>query len=203
MGFPSVNYGGQEQPRPKKAFRDSGFANVLGMLGDALLVHGGRAPMYAPMRQQRMDEQRQEKANQAIGNYLGNLDPALRELIMQAGPGAGMKAYEMAHPQAKDPPGMIQEFRLREQMSDAERGEYDNYVEKRRFNPYGAPITLGPGDTYEAGGDEPPAANGDAPAVSSQEEYDALPPGAVYLGPDGKPRHKGGGPTAGPSGGFL
>lgn len=47
------------------------------------------------------------------------------------------------------------------------------------------------------------AGGGGLPTAKSQAEYDALPPGAEYLAPDGSRRRKGGGQTGSPpSGGF-
>lgn len=48
-----------------------------------------------------------------------------------------------------------------------------------------------------------PIAAGNAPTVTDQASYDAIPPGGQYMSPDGHIRVKQGGPTPQASGGFL
>ena len=48
-----------------------------------------------------------------------------------------------------------------------------------------------------------PIAAGNAPTVTDQASYDAIPPGGQYMSPDGHIRVKQGGPAPGAPGGFL
>lgn len=193
MGFPSVGMGQQQPVQPKKAFRDTGFANVLGMLGDALTVYGGGQPTYAPMRAERQAQQRQEQANAALANYLGNLDPGLRDLVMAAGPEAAMSAYGIAHPKASGKPSFVEEYEYRQALDPTARADFDSFAERRKFNPYAAPITLGQGDTIEYPG-----------AQGGPQEVTATGPNGekVRLNPSTGQWEPVGGPTAGPSAGF-
>lgn len=182
-------------PKPKKQFADSTFGRIMGMIGDALLANSGRAPMYAPQLQQMHEEARQQQGNEAMANYLGNIDPGLRDLIMAAGPQAGMQAYGIAHPKAENEPSFIQEWRIRNGLPPEEQQSLDSYAEKRKFNPYAAPITLGPGDTFEGG----PGGGEDMPTVATPEEAGQLPPGTRFRMPDGRIGTVPGGPTGDPS----
>lgn len=97
----------QEQPKHHGGFLRPGSTvnNALGAIGDALLVHAGRSPIYGPAMQQR-------KMGEALGNYLGglgNLDPGLVE-IMKRDPATGMQLYKMTHPDAGVAPEIIREM---------------------------------------------------------------------------------------------
>jgi len=69
------------------------FANVLGLIGDAVRGFKGQPATYGPAMQQR---QRQAQMGDALANYLGNNDAALAE-IMRADPETGMALYKMTH----------------------------------------------------------------------------------------------------------
>ena len=142
----------QQAQKPKGGFFRQGgtFSNVLGAIGDALLVHSGRNPVYAPAQQRR-------RSGEALANYLGNLDPGLAELI-STDPELGMSLYKMKNPAAKEPPAFVQEYLYRQGLPDDQRKSFDEFANMRKFNPFAAPITLGPGDTYEGpGGGQPEA----------------------------------------------
>ena len=151
MGMPSVAIGQPQQQRPRKSFKDSGFANVLGQLGDALLVSSGRAPMYAPQKARREEMARREQTGAALANYLGNLDPAIAELI-RSDPAVGMEVFKATRPKAPDKPSFVEEYEYRQGLDPTARGEFDSYAERRKFNPFAAPITMEQGDVLEEGG---------------------------------------------------
>ena len=154
---------GQQQQQGGMFRQGGGLRNVLGIIGDALLVQSGHAPMYGP-------QMRQKRMGQALSNYLGKLDPGLADIIAE-NPEMGMQLYKMQHPDAKEPPAIVQEYLWRQHLPENERGGYDKYVESRKFNPFGTPITLGPGDRYEPSGGAPEAeASGEVTATGPNGE---------------------------------
>lgn len=89
------------KPHPQEGhglFHPGGtVANILGALGDAFLVQSGHSPVYAPMMAQK-------RQNEALKNYLGNLNPELAGLIgggMDAGD--AIAAYKITHDKPEQP----------------------------------------------------------------------------------------------------
>jgi hypothetical protein len=78
-----------------------GLRNVLGNIGDALLVANGADPIYRP---------RKEQAAQAqmLGNYLGRIDPAFAQMLASGmNPQTAVTAYKIVHPEAVAAPEEI------------------------------------------------------------------------------------------------
>ena len=190
----------QAAAKPKGGFFRPGgtFSNVLGAIGDALLVHSGRQAVYGPM----MAQQRQKREmGAALSNYLGQADPALAAL-MEADPETAMQAYRIKN-QQPEVPGIIREANAYNALPDEQRASVDRYLKLRFPQQYapGAPVTLGPNDTLELPGAD---AGGDGlPTVSTPEEARQLPPGTQFRMPDGRIGTVPGGPSASPTGGFL
>lgn len=90
---------GQQQQQGGMFRQGGGLRNVLGIIGDALLVQSGHAPMYGP-------QMRQKRMGQALSNYLGKLDPGLADIIAE-NPEMGMQLYKMQHPDAGVAPETI------------------------------------------------------------------------------------------------
>lgn len=67
------------QQQPKK--RGIGIAEILGTIGDALLVANGRAPLYSAHRQQQKQQERQDQINAALANYMDDPEGAIRALM--------------------------------------------------------------------------------------------------------------------------
>jgi len=72
------------QPQSHGLF--GGLNNVLGRIGDALLIANGAEPIH-----------RQHAIGQMIGNYLGNADPGLAQ-VFAADPATGLALYKVTHP---------------------------------------------------------------------------------------------------------
>lgn len=189
----------QQMQAAAKPKGPSGFMNALGMIGDALLVNSGHAPMYAPHREARMAEEKKARLGQMLGNYLGNLEPGLAEIFAED-PGAGMSLYKMKHPAEKDDtPSAVREFEYYSHLPPEQQPGYRKFRGLTRPQIIGSPTTGYSVYDPESEGAPPGAPNGDAPTVNSQEEYDALPTGARYRDSQGNPGVKRGGPTATPS----
>lgn len=199
------------------------FRNILGAIGDALLVHSGHAPIYAPHMQQK-------RLGQALANYLGNLEPGLAE-IMQRNPEVGLSLYKMQHPSQGVELEIVREMKAAgiDPASDEGRTIIKGHLARQGA---GAGSAFGR-DLSELGIDpksdearelyygrnspagylmkppkrgQQPAGGGlsdSIPTVNSQEEYDALPPGTHYRDSQGNTGVKGGSTASAPSGGFL
>lgn len=176
------------RPQPKKQGRS--FGDILGMLGDAISIGAGGQPLWHMRRQQKQDQQRNDQIQSALSNYMDDPEGSIRALLQIDAPTAIKLLQDR---QGKEPPADAQLYEYRNRLPDAERQSFDKFLELRRFNPYGAPITLGPNDTFEQGGQQ-------APAPGAVEE------GFIFKG--GNPADPNswepvnGGPTATPSAPF-
>lgn len=189
--------GQQQQMMQRQRPQRPGIMDILGTLGDAILAGKGRQPIYGAFKQQ---QQRRQMGGD-IANYLGDTDGALSQ-IMQADPETGVALWKMTHPQEKvaDTPSAVREWEYYHGLPQEQQGDY------RKFRRISRPQIIGSAATgygiYDPEADGEDAPIGEAPTVNSQEEYDALPPGTHYRDSQGNIGLKGGGPTAGPSGGF-
>lgn len=68
--------GSQPQASPQTG-KFTGLRDTLGTIGDYLLQANEMAPIYAP----RKAEHKQTQASEAIAAYLGNIDPALADIV--------------------------------------------------------------------------------------------------------------------------
>lgn len=174
----------QQPSRPKL-----GVGDWIGLLGDAVRGFKGQDPVYGP----RMQEQRkQQTRNNALANYLDDPEGAIRALFAAGDPETALAVMKAR--QGGEPPAFVQEFEYRDRLDPERRKAYDDYAAARKFNPYGAPLVMNQGDRYIPSGGEQDG----LPQVSDQATYDAVPPGAQYVTPDGNIRTKGGA-TASPS----
>lgn len=170
-----------------------GIRDFLGRFADALLVARGGKPLYS-------EHMKESRRNSALQRFLGEIDPEMATMIGEGvDPSDAVSLYKVKHPTDKEP-SIIQEWRARNALPESERGDFDGYVKSRQFNPYAAPIQMGPNDTLET--PEQPSEADALPTVADQASYDAVPPGGRYKSPDGHIRQKPGGPTESPSGGF-
>lgn len=176
-----------------------GLGHILGLIGATIASARGRPAPYFEQLMQMKQEQKQQQANQAFANYLG--DPELAALITGgADPGTAMRAYGIKHPQEKsaDTPSAVREYEFYSQLPPDKQAIY------RRFRQISRPQLIGSPaagySVYDPEGEGEP--EGEAPTVNSQEEYDALPPGAHYRDSQGNAGVKRGGQTASPSGVF-
>lgn len=160
-----------------------GLGNVLGRIGDALLVANGQQPIYA-------NTIRNQKLGQELGNYLGSSDQALAQ-VFQTDPEVGLKLYEYKHP-ASEVPADLKEYAAYANMSGPDRAQYERFLELTHPG-MNAPITLGANDQYLPGGQS-------IPTVNTPEEAMKYPPGTVVKrSSDGKMFTVPGGATASPS----
>jgi hypothetical protein len=96
----------------------------------------------------------------------------------------------MTHPKAGGKPSFVEEFEYREALDPERRKSYDSYAEQRKFNPWAAPLSLGPNDTYEPGG----AQEGGEEAIAEDANGNR-----IRYNPQSGQWEPMGGPTAGPS----
>lgn len=162
-----------------------GIGNVLGSLGDALLVSNGMQPMYAP-------RQRAKKIGAALANYLGNMEPGMAD-IFQSDPSTGLELYKMKHP-ASETPANVREFQYAQQ--NGYKGSYADWV-KLTHPGFMAPITLGPGDTYDAGGGDPSGGGHEVTATGPNGEKVRLNPQTNQWEPMGGQTPQASGPFPG------
>ena len=72
-----------------------------------------------------------------------------------------------------------------EQAFASDAKSYEDIASRYRINPKDVLPSFEPSKPFE-----PPALPGDVPSVASDEEFDALPSGAIFIDPDGKKRRK-------------
>lgn len=136
---------GQQQPRAPK--QKLGIGDIIGLIGDAARGWKGQEPIYGP----RMQEMRkQQSRNEALSNYLDDPEGAIRALFAAGDPETALAVMKAR--QGAEPPAFVQEYQYRQGLPEDQRKEYDAYAAVRKFNPFGAPLVLNPGDVYEGGG---------------------------------------------------
>lgn len=171
----------QQQAAPQPVQQPHGLKNILGMIGDALLVSHGLQPMY----RQRLEQQ--QVAN-VMGGFLQNPDQAIAGLMSIPGmAGDAVKLYKDVHP-ASEVPLEVKLYNYRNSLTPEQQIAFDK-VNAMVHPGLVSPMTLNPGDTLTMPGQA-------LPRVTDRKSYDALPPGAKYIAPDGSIRPKPGGATA-------
>jgi hypothetical protein len=152
--LPSINFQ-QQQPQPQAeaphglhallngtgGLFGGAIGNVLGRIGDALLVANGQQPMYAPRQQSR-------RLSQALSNYLGNMEPGMAD-IFAADPETGLALYKAQHP-STETPAALKEFEYYKGLQGPDRSSYEQFL-KLTHPGMMSPITLGPNDSYDDG----------------------------------------------------
>lgn len=157
------------------------LGKLAGTIGDALLVANGLPAQYGP-------RMRQKKVGAALANYLGNTDAGLAE-IFQEDPATGIALYKIQHP-TNEVPAAMKEWQAYQQMNPETQNRFRQF--RQSMSPqFMSPITLPENATiqYPGGGSDGGAS---LPSVTDQASYDAVPPGAHYVTPDGHIRIKGG-----------
>lgn len=175
------------QPPPAQRH---GIGNVLGRIGDALLMAHGGEPIYA-------NKIRNQQIGQEVSNYLGNTDAALASLFQQD-PKSAIELYKMRHTETAAPTELQRDYEYLKQVNPALA---DQFIHMKTE---GGPLIANNGDgTFTvipramAQGGAPQA--GAMPHVTDQASYDAVPAGAQYTTPDGHVRVKGGATASTPS----
>lgn len=210
FGAPAPQQGGFQ---PKRM--PGGFLNVLGQIGDVLAVMGGRNPMYAPWRQQR-------EMQNAYGEWANNPDdPQTRANFLGMGGADAWKAMQDRLSGQNDARKLaLEEKKLAADANNPELVVIDGVAfDKRTGQPkFESPYTRiipGPdGSFYEQprvgfgrapGGGSPPVAPApttarqDSPVrVKTPDEARALPPGTLFMTPDGRTKRVPGGAGSGP-----
>lgn len=74
------------QQQPKK--RGINLGDILGTIGDALLIANGRGPVYAASKQQRQQQEHQDQINAALANYMDDPENSIRALLRVDAPAA-------------------------------------------------------------------------------------------------------------------
>ena len=190
------------QAKPK-GFMGGGFKpgspirDLLGTIGDVLLVANGGQPIYQARLKQRQDEAKRARMGSALAQYLGSGDAGLAA-IFQDDPEIGIEIYKATR-KKDDTPAAFDEFQHYQKLPPEQRPAYEKFLRLKHPGMM-APITVPDGASVEfpGQGDEPA---GPEPTVNSQADYDALPPGTPYRDSQGNRAVKGG-QTAPPSGGF-
>jgi hypothetical protein len=169
--------------KPKKGFGD--FLRIFaGTMGDQLT---GR-PVYAQHQQAQEEMKAQEewyerKRQDELADY-----EAKKNIDSQ---------YD-----GPEMPGLAKEVQWINSLPPPEREQAMKYIQMLRpgnFVPP-APVNIPYGATVSGGGGGEPSSSG-LPRVTDTQGYNALPPGATYLDPNGIVRKKGG-QSASPTGGF-
>jgi hypothetical protein len=174
---------GQQQAQQHQP---SKFRNFLGALGDALMVGNGGKPLYR-------ERQQQQQLGSIVGQFLGADDSALAP-IFAINPEVGAELYKIRHP-ASETPAELKEFEYYQGLDPTNRPAYEKFLQLTHPG-FMAPITL---PEQGAKIDYPGASN--APEVTDQAGYDALPNGATYTS-GGKTYVKGGQSGASPAATF-
>lgn len=166
----------------------STLRNVLGAIGDALLIGNGVQPLYH-------QQQQQNQLATDMTNYLGDNNAALADAF-RVNPTVAAEMFKYMHP-ASEVPQSVKEFDYYNGLPTDRQAAFEKFLQLTHPGLM-APVTVEPGSTVQ----QPGASS--VPVVKTQSDYDALPPGATYQDTRGNYGVKGGkgGQTAGPSGNF-
>lgn len=126
----------------------STFANILGMLGDALLAAHGRPAIYGP-------RVAQEKLGATLAASLGNSDPNMMALAQQD-PGTFLQIWQAQH-KKDDLPAGLQEFQAYRDMPSDQKPTYERFLQLTHPG-MTTPVIMEPGDHLLGGSSGPPAA---------------------------------------------
>lgn len=129
----------QQAPQAPQFQRPHGIRNLLGIIGDALLVSHGQAPAY----QNKLNEMQQ---NTALQGFLTNPDEAVQRL-MQVDPRAGIALYSQIHPKSEVPQG-VKEYEYYHGLPDEQRAGFEKFLQLTHPGMM-APVTLGENDHVE------------------------------------------------------
>lgn len=169
-GFAGGHFGGIDQmgginnalaqnamrPAPQQKKQGIGLMDILGIIGDALLVGNGASPIAAPYRMQQRERDReqgrQDQINAALANYMDDPEGAIRAL-MGIDAQAGISLLNSR--QKDDRPGIIREADAYADLSPEERSQVDSYL-KLRFPGAMSPIVMGENDSLEMPGQSEP-----------------------------------------------
>jgi hypothetical protein len=201
-----------QAPQRRPPGTPSKFMNALGMIGDALSTWRGGQPLY----QQNLREQ---QTRGAMENFLTDPEGAIQAL-MGVNPELGLQLYQQTRPKPQEPFTLGSgEVRYDPSGKEIARGgskretvEIDGVVFDKNT---GEPLFESPYDKIVPGaegsfytqrrlgiGKRGGQGASQLPSISSQAEYDSLPPGAQYRDSQGNIGVKNGGATASPSGNF-
>lgn len=150
----------RQQMQPPK--QKLGIGEIIGLIGDAARGWKGQEPVYGPRMQER---RKQQSRNAALSNYLDDPEGAIRALFAAGDPETALAVMKAR--QGGEPPAFVQEYQYRQGLPEDQRKEYDAYAQARKFNPYGAPLVLNPGDVFEGGG---PQGAPEAPQTATNPE---------------------------------
>lgn len=169
--------------KPKKGFGDF-LRNFAGLYGDQLTGN----PVFAKMQAQLAEQQ------QSMAEYERKRQDELKDYEAKKGIDAQYSKQDL--------PGIVDEFKTAQQLGYVPKEfSYQDYLKLRfpgNFVPP-SPVSIPYGSTVSGGDAGSPTG---LPKVQDEAGYNALPPGATYIDPNGVIRKKGG-PSQGGSGGFL
>lgn len=183
------------QSMPQMAPQAKHGVNWLGVLADALSGAVGQPGMYA------QSMMRQKQADQEEQTFQRHQDSEMQRQI-------GLYDYQRTHPEAKDPVGYAAELAS---MGLTPGTPEFNQRMTAHLNSMDDPLvtTTLPGDRVYSGPRSGLAAalsgasgGGSLPKVSDSATYNALPPGAQFIDPQGNVRTKGGQSGSSSTGGF-
>jgi len=182
----------QRMAPPPEQRGPHGLGHILGLIGATLASARGRPAPYFEQLMALKQQKEQQGQNAAFANYLGSLDPELGGLIQAAGPAAAMQAYGIKHPKDREPTGLARDYDWYSHLPPEEQKRADAFIEKRKFNPFASPITMGQGDSIEY----PDGQGGEVTATNPQTGE------RVRLNPESGQWEPMGGPTPSASGPF-
>jgi hypothetical protein len=190
MSLGTVNGRDPLAPKPKFFGKGGMGMYLLGGVADGIAQHFGAKPGFGPgveaMREdereqnlrlelyrQKVAAERAERMQPKVlgGNQIGYIGPDGKPVITGN------------LPQQPTQTDRYMQKLLDPNTPEAERAIIERYMFQPRFVSDG----MGGGQFTQPGGDAP---SGGAASISSDEEYEALPSGAQFIGPDGQMRRK-------------